>query len=117
MCKVTAKNLQDYLLSNYSKELTRLQLSKIDAEGYDKEILKTIPSILQQYKPKLMIECCKNLSTEERYELFDIVIQHGYHIFYLENFEADGKQLKIERKHMTNKKHFEMLAIHASTPY
>jgi FkbM family methyltransferase len=109
---VVGKNLQNYLLKNYSRELEKLALIKIDAEGYDKEILKTIPDILKKYKPNLMVECYKRLDENERHELFDIINNHGYNLYYLENFEETGKKVLVEKKNMTDVKHFEMLAIH-----
>jgi FkbM family methyltransferase len=109
---VKGKNLEKFLYENYSNYLPKLDLIKVDAEGYDKEILKTIPNILNDYKPGLMVECYKRLNKEERYELFDLLTDHGYEVYYLENFEVDGSKIKIERENMTDKKHFEMLAIH-----
>ena len=110
--KVLGKNLQKFLYDNYSDRLDKLDLIKIDAEGYDKEILKTIPEILSVYKPNLMIECYKKLTTEERSELFDIVNNQGYQLFYLENFEDNGKKVAITKEQMNDQKHFEMLAVH-----
>jgi FkbM family methyltransferase len=110
--KVVGKNLEKYLLQNYSQQLKKLALIKIDAEGYDKEILKTLPTILKQYKPNLMIECYKRLNQEERNELFDVVDGFGYNLYRLENFEETGSKELLQKKNMTDKKHFEMLAIH-----
>ncbi|NJM15255.1 MAG: FkbM family methyltransferase [Bacteroidales bacterium] len=112
--QVIGKNLQDYLLKNHSEDLKKLDLIKIDAEGYDKEILKTIPIILENHKPNLMIECYKRLDMEEREELFDLVNGFGYQLYFLENFELFDKLEKIEKSNMNDKKHFEMLAIHKS---
>lgn len=112
--EVAGKNLEKFLLTEYSNDLPRLDLIKIDAEGYDKEILKTIPHILKEYKPNLMLECYKKLSREERFELYDILINHGYDVFFLENFEEEGNKIKLEQHNMTDRKHFEMLAIHKS---
>lgn len=111
---VVGKNLQDFLIKEYSDKLEKLDLIKIDAEGYDKEILKTIPEILEKYKPNLMIECYKKLTTEERNELFEIVDSYGYELFHLDNFEMFDKLEKIEKSNMSDKLHFEMLAIHSS---
>lgn len=110
--KVQGKNLEKYLHENFATELQKLDLIKIDAEGYDKEILKTIPGILKQYKPNLMIECYKRLDQNERDELFDVVDNFGYNLYYLENFEETGNKVLLEKKNMMDKKHFEMLAIH-----
>jgi FkbM family methyltransferase len=109
--KVKGINLENYLLKHYSKDLERLSLIKIDAEGFDKEIIKTLPEILKQYKPSLMIECYKKLTESERYELFDSVAEKGYEMFYLENFEENGKMEKIEKQDMLKHKHFEILAL------
>jgi FkbM family methyltransferase len=108
---VEGKNLERYLLENHKDDLPKLNLIKVDAEGYDKEILKTIPNIIKDYKPNLMIECYKRLNHDERNELFDVVEGYAYDLFYLENFEVDGEQIKIEREDMFKQKHFEMLAM------
>ena len=110
--EVQGKNLQDFLYKNYADRLDKLDLIKIDAEGYDKEILKTIPKILENYKPNLMIECYKKLTPEERDELFNITTGYGYTLYYLENFEEGGLKVEISKDQMNDKKHFEMLAIH-----
>ena len=110
--EVQGKNLQDFLYKNYADRLDKLDLIKIDAEGYDKEILKTIPKILETYKPNLMIECYKKLTPEERDELFNIATGYGYTLYYLENFEEGGLKVEISKDQMNDKKHFEMLAIH-----
>ncbi|MFP4621077.1 MAG: hypothetical protein ACLFM7_07165, partial [Bacteroidales bacterium] len=60
------------------------------------------------------IQFYKRLTNNERYELFDILNDQGYVVFYLENFEVNGNKIKIERNNMADKKHFEMLAIHQS---
>lgn len=111
--EVQGRNLQDFLFKNYADRLDMLDLIKIDAEGYDKEILKTLPEILEKYRPNLMIECYKKLTPTERHELYDIVIGYGYKLYYLENFEDDGKKVEISREQMHAQKHFEMMAIHS----
>jgi FkbM family methyltransferase len=112
--KVMGKNLQQYLLTNHKEDLPKLELLKVDAEGYDKEILKTIPTILKDYKPNLMIECYKRLNEEERFELFDLVRSFGYRLFLLENFEEFNQLHEIHRENMNDRKHFEILAVHES---
>jgi FkbM family methyltransferase len=113
---VEGKNFQNYLLKHYSERLPDLGLIKIDAEGYDKEILKTIPLLLSTYRPKLIIECYKNLSQAERNELFDVVHQHGYELFYLADFEKDSTRVPINRHNMSDRRHFNILAIHSALP-
>ncbi|MDN5204221.1 FkbM family methyltransferase [Fulvivirgaceae bacterium BMA10] len=110
--EVQGKNIQDFLFAYYKKDLDRLNLIKIDAEGYDKEILKTIPEILWKYKPFLIIECYNKLNSIERMELFDTVHDFGYKLFHLENFNRLIKLQEIRRHQMNDRKHFDILAIH-----
>ena len=111
---VVGRNVQDYLLSKHKADLDKLSLIKIDAEGYDKEILKTIPKILEEYKPALMIECYRKLNKEERSELFHILRDHGYQLFHLEKFELFDELKEIQSENMMDIKHFEILALHTS---
>lgn len=108
---VTGKNLEKYLFANYTNELSKLELIKVDAEGYDKEILKTIPNILKQFRPNIMVECFKKLNVKEREELFDVIDAFDYHLFRLANFEENGEMVQIMKHNMMDEKHFEMLAI------
>lgn len=112
--QVQGKNLEKYLDENYNTDLDRLELIKIDAEGYDKEIIKTIKNLLSTYKPNLMIECYKRLNHTERNELFDLVDKLGYNLYKLENFEAFDKLDQIHRENMMDERHFEILAIHST---
>lgn len=112
--RVIGKNLQNYLMANFNQDLPRLNLIKIDAEGFDKEIIKTIPEILRDFKPALMVECYKRLVLQERFELFDLLTQFDYSMFYLENFDLTDKLTPILRKSMNDRKHFEILALHNS---
>jgi FkbM family methyltransferase len=112
--EINGKNLQRFLYEKHADLLPYLSLIKIDAEGFDKEILKTIPEIIQKYHPYLMIECYKNLNESERFELFDIVTAYGYTLFLLDDFEVFDHLPQIQRSDMMTRKHFEILAVHAS---
>lgn len=111
---VEGKNLQKFLNEEYGDCLSKLDLIKIDTEGYDKEIIKQMYQIIDKYKPNLMIECYKRLTVDERNELFDVVNSLDYNLYCLENFENFNKLKIIEKKNMFDRKHFEMLAIHKS---
>lgn len=109
--QVKGRNLEKYLFENNYDDLPKLQLIKIDAEGYDKEILKTIPGIIRQYKPNVMIECYVKLTREERHELFDLIESYGYDLFYIKDFESFDSRILLRRENMMDRKHFEMLAM------
>lgn len=114
--KIKGINLEHYLLTNYKDDLNRLKLIKVDAEGYDREILKSISKIITDFKPNLIFECYKRLVLEERNQLFDLIAGFGYDLFFLDNFEQDCKMEKIEKKDMMKRKHFDIIAIHRAFP-
>ena len=93
--------------------LDKLELVKIDAEGYDKEIIKSISQLLKSKRPKLMVECYKKLNNEERAELWTVVDELGYDLFKIDGFEASSidEKVKLELRNMNDEKHFEILAI------
>ncbi len=109
---VKGKNLQQFLENKYTNRISEIALIKIDAEGYDKEILKTISGILIEQRPVLMVECYKRLNSSEREELFDILEKHQYTLYMLPNFNSLEKLSRLERIDMHKVKHFEILALH-----
>lgn len=87
--KVQGKNLVNYLTNHFSEHLQKLSFIKIDAEGYDKEIIKGLVPLLKQCRPTLVTECNKYLLKEERYELFNIFESlGGYKLFKIEDLEG-----------------------------
>ena len=108
--QVQGKNLQEYLFKEYPNWLDRLTLIKIDAEGYDKEILKTMPLLIQKYKPTIITECFKHLTSSERNDLFDTLSNHGYQLYFIDDF-GNKNMPAITREGMNSRKHFDLVAI------
>jgi FkbM family methyltransferase len=106
---VTGKNLEQYLKSNFANMLSRLSFIKIDAEGYDKEIIKTIPGIIDEYRPYLVTECFGPATDQEKLELFDLLTSKKY-ILYRTNF-INYDKIKITRDTMAVKATYDILAI------
>ena len=89
--KVKGVNLEKFVDWNYSEWLPKLSLIKIDAEGYDKEIIKSISDLLASYKPTIIAECFDKLSGEEKIELFTIISKLGYQLFYFKDFDIHSE--------------------------
>jgi FkbM family methyltransferase len=110
--KVKGKNLEAYLKSKYGNLLSGLSLIKIDAEGYDKEIIKSLKPLLIAYRPNIISECNKNLTAEERDELYDVLDGMNYFIKKLEGFSDEKKPSSINSSsEMMNWQHFDIIAI------
>ena len=84
--KVKGVNLFNYLKENHKDRLDSLSFIKIDTEGYDKEIIRSIGDLIQTYKPVLVAESFGKSSDEAKMELYQLISQHGYTLFYFEDF-------------------------------
>ena len=88
--KVRGVNLMDFLDLNYKHWLGKLTFIKIDAEGYDKEIIKSLSGLLGKYKPVLVAESYGRNSEEEKLELYDVISRHGYKVNSFVDFDVNG---------------------------
>jgi FkbM family methyltransferase len=109
---VKGKNLSKYLLANHTELLPKLTLIKIDTEGYDKEVLKSIPEIIEQYRPYLIVEYFGPSLKSEKYELFDLLTSKGYKQFNIYDFDLAAK-VRFGREDINPKKTYNILAVPA----
>jgi len=86
--KIKGVNLKKFLEEKYAKWIDRLSFIKIDTEGYDKEIIKSITDLLLKYKPIIIAESFDGATNEEKIELYEVISNLGYDIFYFEDFKA-----------------------------
>jgi FkbM family methyltransferase len=113
--EVQGKNLEKVLTTGYAHLLPKLKFIKVDAEGYDKEIIKTLTHIISTYRPMILSECNVFLTKNEREELFHVMSRFDYKLYKIEDaddrasvFQAIGKPLTMEDMH--REKHFDILA-------
>ena len=74
---VWAVNLEKFIQDN-NIEIGNISLIKIDAEGHDKDILKTIKNIISSHKPILITEIYNGLNPNEITDLLDTIHSLGY---------------------------------------
>jgi FkbM family methyltransferase len=110
--KVQGKNLDNYLRKEYADLLPGLTLIKVDAEGYDKEIIKSLKNLVSEFRPFIISECNKNLTAEERAELFNVLAGFNYSVKKLEGFTDTAKPSDIlHPEEMMKWQHFDLVAI------
>ncbi len=107
---VKGKNLHNYLLANHADVLPALTFIKIDTEGYDKEIIKSIPGVIDQYRPYMLVECFGPSLKEEKLELYDLLTSKKYSLYKIDDFNLTTK-IRIEREQAAPKKTYNILAI------
>jgi len=96
--KIRGVNLKKILEEKYSNWINKLAFIKIDAEGYDKEIIKSITGLLTQYKPAIIAESFGKSSDDEKMELYEVIEKIGYDIFYFEDFKIEAEIKKLNDK-------------------
>lgn len=110
--KIKGIRLTDFLHKHYAKELERLAFIKVDAEGLDNLILKSIKSIIEKYCPVVVAECFTGSTAEERYELFETISLEGYKLYMFEDFMEDTAITPLLKKEdMTKWKTFNLYGI------
>jgi FkbM family methyltransferase len=110
--KIKGIVLEPFLEKNYAHYLEKLKLIKIDTEGYDKEIIKSISNLLIKYKPVVITECFFRNTREERIEHFNLLKKIGYSLYYVSDFGDNAEIIPIQTENdMLNWKHFDLYAI------
>jgi FkbM family methyltransferase len=80
-------NLANYLLEHYSGPLQKLSLIKIDAEGLDYFILRTLMPILEKYHPTIIMEIHEDLSIQTRNDIYSLLRQFDYSLLNISDFD------------------------------
>ncbi len=109
--KIKGVNLDSFLHENFEENLSNLRLIKVDTEGYDKEILKSISAVISRYKPVIIAECFPKLNKIERLDLFNTIAKHGYDLYYFRDIDSTAETMKITENDMEKWKHFDMYAL------
>jgi FkbM family methyltransferase len=94
---VWAVNFNNFIKEN-NIELKDVSLIKIDAEGHDKDILKTLTDVILTHKPVLITEIYNGLNYIEMQDLLDTIHSLGYKAYDEEvnKFDIDnlGKEIR-----------------------
>lgn len=96
--KIKGIDLTQFLQREYASRVDKLSFIKIDTEGYDKEIIKSIRTLIQKYKPTIIAESFGASSDEAKMELYEVIHRDGYQIFYFEDFDINAKTKELVNK-------------------
>jgi FkbM family methyltransferase len=93
--KVKGVNLESFLEANHKAWLPKLSFIKVDAEGYDREIIRSISSLIDKYRPVLVTESLGTNPPGEKLELFDVIHRHGYRIYWFSDFDVNSGMIEL----------------------
>lgn len=101
--KIKGVNLKKFLEQQYPDQLNKLSFIKIDTEGYDKEIIRSISDLIDGCQPVLIAEVFKKSSPQEKGELFDLIHGHHYDLYFFEDFDIRAKVAPVKtREELSN---------------
>lgn len=76
-------NLERYLRSERRDLIDRLRYIKVDAEGYDGRVIKSMLGLIAQTRPFIKAEMYKHANRERRIELYQPLRKLGYQLHRL----------------------------------
>jgi len=101
--KIRGINLEAFLNGNYKEWLSKISLIKVDVEGYDLEVLRSIEDLIDRFNPIVIAECFIKATTQYKMDMFDFFSAKGYDIFYFHDFDEHTQIHKIEVSEEMNK--------------
>ena len=105
--KVRGENLQEYLRMHFAKLIDRIRFVKVDAEGYDYQILMSLDDLIARRRPFLRVEIHKLTSRPQREQMFDFLTRQGYEIFRIES-DAKYRGTRLARRDVSAVRHYDV---------
>jgi hypothetical protein len=108
--KVEGKNLLNYLEAEHPESIQKIRFIKVDAEGYDYTILKTLEKLIRAQKPFIKAEVHKFTTLAEREHLYQFLTDYGYEIFIVEG-ENNLRGQSLKKENLAGMKHFDIFCV------
>ena len=108
--KVQGRNVHALLRKEYPELLPRIRFIKMDTEGYESEVLRSLDSLLKETKPFLKVEVYRKLDDAQRRELFQIIAGHHYTIHKIAD---DGYEVgeRLTEQDLSKWRHFDIFCV------
>ncbi|MDE0959606.1 MAG: FkbM family methyltransferase [Planctomycetota bacterium] len=78
--KVTGKHLPTYLAEHYPDLIDKIRFIKVDAEGFDAQILRSMQPLIKKTRPFIKAEVFKLTTRPQREQLFDFLDALKYQV-------------------------------------
>lgn len=93
--KVKGVHLEGYLEKHHPEWLPRISLIKVDTEGNDLDVLKTLNGIISKYKPTIIAEVFPTLTKQQRDDMFHFLNEHGYKIYDVSHMDLTNEVKQV----------------------
>ena len=108
--EVEGRNLEKLVLADYPDLVDRFRYIKIDTEGYDASVLRSISGLVSRCKPYIKAEMYKKSNAAQRAALYHTIADHGYELFKVES-EADYRGQKLSDGDLMKWSHFDVFCV------
>jgi FkbM family methyltransferase len=108
--KVQGRNLAHFLEREYPREMAKIRYIKIDAEGYDHAVVKSLRKLIVSNKPYIRTEIYKHLSLEARRAYFRELLELGYRLYKFED-EKHYQGMALQESMLMDWEHFDIFAV------
>lgn len=107
---VQGRNLEKFLKQEHPDLFSRIRYIKIDTEGYDPDVIQSIPGLLLRNRPFIKTEIYKHLSTERRRSYFRDLRDLGYRLYKWESDENYYGKV-ISENNVADWRHYDIFAV------
>jgi FkbM family methyltransferase len=83
-------NLGKYLQEHYMNWLPKLSLIKVDVEGLDYYVLRSLEPLLEKYHPVIITEVFHDIPVQMREDTFQLLKKYGYTLLDLGDFHTEA---------------------------
>jgi FkbM family methyltransferase len=107
---VKGKNIERLLKKDYKDLISKIKYIKIDAEGYDCVIVKSLLGLIKECRPYLNVEVFKKTTFAQRLELFETIKNCNYTIYRVID-EGDFQGEKVTAEVLMKWKHYDIFCV------
>jgi FkbM family methyltransferase len=108
--RIRGENLQAYIGEHFRELASRIRFLKVDAEGYDYQVLLSLKDLIAAQKPFIKAEVFKLLRLAQRQRLYDLLVALGYDVFLV---ESDARYLgaRLDRQDLMTRRHYDVFCV------
>jgi FkbM family methyltransferase len=108
--RARGENLQSYIGEHFPALAPRIRFLKVDAEGYDYQVLASLKNLISSQKPFIKAEVYKLLNLAQRERLYDLLAELGYNVFVVES-DASYLGHKLNRQDLMIRRHYDIFCV------
>ena len=108
--KVSGVNIEKFLRREHSDIISKIKYIKIDTEGHDLVVIRSIRNLLAECRPYIKAEVFIHTSYEQRLEMHRILKDMGYTIYKFDS-ENIYKGEAIDETKLMKWKHYDIFCI------